>query len=200
MSKAAHSQHSVHYTSANFSSGHKVETVTDAGEKEGIQQITVTENGQSGKGTVIFSGGSAYLKGDAFAMHTFFGFPEATATKYAGKWIAVPDTSPAIDTIAADVTFPSFLNSLFQPMANLSLVPQGDLIAVKGTIHRPGAHVAEAAVVAPAHGKPLPVTQNERTQGAHASQGTVHMSKWDEPVHVTAPNGAVPLANLAPSG
>jgi major membrane immunogen (membrane-anchored lipoprotein) len=200
MKKAAHSQKSVHYVSVNSSSGHRVQTVTDAGAKEGELQATVTQTGQTGQATVIFTGGTAYMRGDAFAMRVYFGFPEATATKYAGKWIAVPSTSPAIDTIASGVTLPSFLTSLFQPMGNLSLVTKGSVIEVTGVIHEQSGVRAVTAIAAPASGQPLPVKQDVKISGAHAGSGTVTMSNWGEPVHVSAPKGAVPLANLAPGG
>jgi len=195
MRNAAHSQHSVHYVSVSSGPGHTIRIVADVSATEGIQRIAFTDHGQSGSGTTMVSGGTAYIRGDAFMMRVYFGFPKARATKYAGKWISVPSSNSAYATVADDVTLPSFLSHLFPRQTKPSLVNAAFLIGVRGTVHGQSGVTVEATVFAPAHGRPLPVKQTAKSSN-HLGTGVVTMSKWNAAVHVSAPTNAVLISTV----
>ena len=186
MRSAARSQHSVHTVSVSSAPGHEIRIVSDVGEKEGILRITLTDHGQTGAATVIVSGDTAFMRGNAFAMRTYFSFTKAQATKYAGKWISVPSLNPGYATVSDDGTFPSFLSHLFPPQEKLSLVTVAGLIGVRGTVHGQSGDTATATLFAPADGKPLPVKEIAKSSGKLGA-GVVTMSDWNEAVHVSAP-------------
>ena len=195
MRSAAQSQHSVHWVQSSSAPGHKIQIVADVGEKEGMQQITITDHGQTGHVSTLVSGDAAYMRGDALGMRLYYGFSKANATKYAGKWISVPSSNPGYPTVSTFLTFPSFISHLFLPVTNPSLVPRGSLIGVRGTVHGQAGVTVTATVFAPAHGKPLPVKQTAASS-SHLGAGMVTMSDWNEPVHVSAPANAVPITSI----
>jgi hypothetical protein len=195
MRKAARSQHSVHYISVSSAPGHRLRLVADVGAKEGIERAILTDHGQTGPAAVIVSGGSAYLRGNAFTLRVYFGFTKAQATKYAGKWISVPSSNPGYATVSAGVTFPSYLSQLFQPLTKLSLVTAGGLIGVHGMAPGQTGATVSAAIFAPAHGEPLPVKQTAKSSG-NLGAGVVTMSNWGEAVHVPAPRDVVPVKTV----
>ena len=197
MRSAARSQHSLHYVSVSSAPGHELRIVSDVSATEGITRVTVTDHGESGSGTAIVSGGTAYIRGDAFTMRVYFDFPKSEATKYAGKWISVPSSNLAYPTLSDGVTFPSFLSHLFPRQTKLSLVTAGFLVGVHGTVHRQAGVTVEATVFAPAHGKPLPVKQTAKSSGRLGTDVVTNtISNWDEAVDVSAPPNAVPVTKV----
>jgi len=195
MRNAAHSQHSVHYVSVSSAPGHTIRIVADVDATEGIQRVTFTDHGQTGSGTAIVSGDTAYIRGNAVMMSVYFGFPKAKATKYAGKWISVPSSNPAYATDSDDVTFPSFLSHLFPRQTKISLVKAGFLIGVHGTVQGQSGVTLDATVFAPAHGQPLPVKQTAKSSD-HLGTGVLTISNWNEAVDVSAPANAVPISKV----
>src|SRR5271154_2916330 len=137
MRYATNKEHSVHYAALSTAPGYSARTVNDVATGEGIQRITVTDKGHTGHGQVRVVGRAAYLKGDAFTMRIYFGFLRAQAKEYAERWIFIQHSSTAYASIAAGVTFPSFVRTLF-PATKLSLVTSGSLIGVHGTANRRG--------------------------------------------------------------
>jgi len=195
MRSAARSQHSVHYVSTTSVPGHKVRMVSDIGSGVGIQRITVTIGHQTGAASVIVSGRTAYLQGNTFTMRDYFSFTKAQATKYSGRWISIPHSDTAYATVSADATFESFVARLFLfPHAKLSLVTVGNLVGVRGSAALHGATVYET-ILAPAHGKPLPVREKV-TSPDHPGSGVTTIRRWNEAVQVHAPANAVPIATV----
>ena len=132
------------------------------------------------------------MRGNALAMRAYFGLTTRQATKYAGKWIAVPSSNPGYATVSEGVTFPSFLSRLFPQETKLSVVTAGGLIGIHGTVKGEGGATAAVTIFRPAQGKPLPVKQTAKSSG-HPDSGLYSMSRWGEAVHVSAPDGAVPI-------
>jgi len=195
MRSAARSKHSVHTVSISTAPGHTISIVCDAGTNEGSQRIIVTDHGKTGSLMVIVTAGTAYVRGDALTLHLYYGFSSGQSTRYAGKWISVPDSNAAYATVSAGVTFASFLSQLFQPMTTPSIVTAGRLIGVHGTVHGQAGPSAMTTLFAPAHGEPLPVKQTAKSSGKGGT-GVVTMSKWNEPVQVSAPANAVPITTV----
>ena len=200
MLRAASARHSVHYVSTSSASGHAIRMVSDVGRGRGIQRITFTSNGHSGPATVLVAGRMAYVRGNAFTLQGFFGFTQAQAARYAGKWISVPSSNPAYSDLTADATFASFLADLL-PKKHLTLA--GTMIAgrkavgVRGTVRQGGLTLVET-VYAPARGTRLPIEAKAAPVG-HPGTSLSRMSRWNEPVHVAAPARAVPISTVVGS-
>jgi hypothetical protein len=197
MLAAASSRHSVHYVSSTSAAGHAIRIVSDVGRGRGIQRITVTSGGQSGPATVLVAGGSAYIRGNAFTLQSFFPFTPAQAVRYAGQWISIPSTSGAYDAVANDATFSSFVSDLL-PGTHLSLaratIAGRKSLGVRGTV-RQGNLTLVQTVYAPAKGTPLPF-EEKAVAGGVPGASLARLSRWNEPVHVAAPANAVPLATV----
>lgn len=196
MQRAASARHSVHYVSTSSIPANKVRIVSDVGAGQGVQHITFKSDGRSGPATILVVGHSAYLQGNAFTLHGYFGFTQAQAAHYAGTWISIPSTSPAYSDLAADATFASFLADLL-PRKHLEVVratiARRKAVGVSGTSKEGGLLLVET-VYAPVHGRPLPFEEKVVTQG-HGT-GLTRMSRWSEPVLVTAPANAVPITTV----
>lgn len=197
MLAAASARHTVHYVSTSSASGHSILMVADVGKGRGIQRITFSSHGHSGPATILIAGHTAYIKGNAFTMRNFFGFPQAKAKQYAGKWISIPSTSSGYSALAADATFASFLADLL-PTTHLTLV-QATIdgkksVGVRGTARQGGVKLV-ATVYAPARGTPLPFEEKAVPVG-HAGTSLVRMSRWNELVRVSAPANAVPISTV----
>jgi hypothetical protein len=197
MLAAASARHSVHYVSMSSASGHAIRMVADVGRGRGIQRITFTSHGHSGPATILIAGHSAYIRGNAFTMRNFFGFPAEKAKQYAGKWISIPSTSSGYPALAADATFASFLADLF-PTKHLALVRATiggkKSVGVRGTARQGGVKLV-ATVYAPATGAPLPF-EVKAVPAAKPGTALTRMSRWNEPVPVTAPANAVPISTV----
>ena len=198
MFKAARAKHSVHYvtlTDARF----RLEIVGDVAAKRGVQRITFVLGPKLGHMTIRVVGRTAYLRGDAFTLHTYLGFSTKQASRYHGKWISITHAGHGYSTIAAAVTFPSFLSELYPPGKRLvGVTDQVDGINVVGVQVariRGGLHVV-STLYARAHGTKLPVKQHEVAPGrGYESWGTI--GRWNEPVHVRAPAHAIPISKVA---
>lgn len=197
MLKAASARHSVHYVSTSSDGGHTVRMVSDVGRGRGIQRITFTSSGHSGPATILVVGRSAYIRGNAFTLRSFFEFTQAQSVRYAGTWISIPAADPAFSAVAADATFASFLRDLL-PRKRLELVRATvagrRAVGVRGTVRQAGVNVVET-VYAPARGAPLPFQEKAVAAGRPGTSLT-RMSRWNEPVHVTAPAHAVPISTV----
>jgi hypothetical protein len=197
MLAAAGSKHSLHYVSSGTSSGHTIRMVADVGRGRGIQRITFTSRGKSGPAAVLVVGRSAYIRGNDFTMRSFFGFTQAQSAQYAGKWISIPATSSAYSAVAADATFASFLSDLL-PRRHLAVVRATvagkKSVGLRGTVVQLGGKLVET-VYAPAHGTPLPFETKAVAPG-HPGTNVARMSRWNEPLHLTAPAHAVPISTV----
>jgi hypothetical protein len=174
--------------------------VSDVGRGRGIQRITFTSQGHSGPATVLVAGRTAYIRGDAFTLRSFFGFTQAQAARYAAQWISVPSSNPAYSDLTADATFASFLADLF-PQKHLALasatIAGKKAVGVRGTVRQDGITLVDT-VYAPAHGTPLPLEAKVVPAG-HPGTSLSRMSRWNEPVRVTAPAHAVPISTVVGS-
>ena len=197
MLKAASARHSVHYVSKSSASGHTIRMVSDVGRRRGIQRITFTSGGHSGPATVLVARRTAYIRGNAFTLQSFFGFTQAQAAGYAGKWISVPSAHPAYPDLTADATFASFLADLL-PKKHLKLakatIAGKRAVGVRGTV-RQGSVTLVETVFAPARGTPLPIEAKAAPAGEPGTSLT-RMSRWNEPVRISAPAHAVPIATV----
>jgi hypothetical protein len=191
---AGRAQHSVHVVSVATFGLIRVKLVGDAGVSSGIQRITFSKGSTTGQVTVIVSSNTAYVRGDAFTLVNYMGFKRTPAVNYAGKWVLIPHTDGDFSTVAAAVRIVSAINEL-ELTGSLSRVAERTIagqrvFGVKGRLPS-AAGGAVATVYARLVGRPLPVE-------AVASQGTGRstsvLGRWNEPLSLVTPVGAVPIA------
>jgi hypothetical protein len=191
--KAARAQHSVHYVGTASVGNISSTTVGDAASDRGVQYVTYRAGGHTGHVTVRVVANTAYVKGDAFALVSYVGFSAAQATKYAGKWVRIPNTSSAFKSVAEAVRLGSTIDELqlSPPFTKLGTsTMQGQrVIGIRGRETQNGI-TATATLYLRAAGTPLPVAEVATEGAIHVS---VIFSKWNERVTVSAPAGALTL-------
>jgi len=170
--KAASAKHSVHYVVVGSRPGSRIKMVSDVAANRGIQRVTFSKSGRTGHATTVVVKSTAYVRGDAFALHAYMRLPASFAARYAGKWIAIPHTSPLYRPEAIDVTFGSFINDGV-PQHHLSLVSGivggRRLKGLRGTAPEGGI----LTLYIRASGRPLPVEGKEVVRGAYPATSRV---------------------------
>jgi hypothetical protein len=190
--KAASAKHSVHYVTLSAKPGARMTMVSDVAADRGIQRVTFSLSGRTGHATTLVVKSTVYIRGDAFALHAYMRFPTTFASRYAGRWLSIPRTSPVYRPAAIDVTFASFISDAL-PRHHLAvvrgMVGGRKLIGLRGTAPEGGS----LTLYVPTSGSLLPIEGKEIVRGAHHATSRVSMSRWNEPVRVHAPAGAIPL-------
>lgn len=190
--KAGHAQRSVHWSSRATSGAIAIRMDCDVARTSGIQRIGFTDGSASGKATVVVVGGNAYLRGDAVVLTDFMGFDAAAAATYAGRWIEVPKSDRRFADVAAGVTLSSAVDQVamvapFRRLPN-TVVRGQKVVALAGKA--PGSTPADVVFYARPGAPHLPV-------GAVSTSGSagtwIMFSRWNEPVRVSKPAGAVPI-------
>ena len=193
---AARAQHSVHYVSKQTGPGRSGTIVGDVARGRGMQRITFRTNGRTGRATVLVVHRTAYIRGDAFTLQSFFGFSASQAQQHANQWITIAHTSPAYASVAAAVTLPSFLGEIY-PQANLTRVSGSvggrRVVGVRGAARHEGERLVET-VYARAQGTPLPVEEDETASGGF--RGRTNIGPWNRPVRVRPPGHAVTVSRV----
>jgi hypothetical protein len=192
---AARAEHSVHSEGVGNYRTSRVTFVIDAGLDQGIQRVTYRKGGQTGHFTVIVSGKTAYLRGDAFALLNYLSFRRISAVNYAGRWLRYPHSDRGYSGIAAGVTLSSLVDGLALK-GTLSRVSGNridgrQVLTVKGTSSSSTGTVVDT-LYARGVGSPLPMKQ-VTTRGPNDVTTTV-FSKWNGPVVVAAPKSSVSIA------
>ena len=192
--EAGKAKSSVHYTSEGDYGPVQIDFVGDATITEGIQRITYSKAKQTGHVTVIVSGNTAYVRGDAFTLENYIGFAKVAASKYAGRWVRFPHTDKGYATVAAGVTLSDAVDEL-KLQGRLSKVPVTTIdgrrvLGVRGTLSAAGHNSIVDTVYAQASGL-LPVREVV-TQGT--SKLTVDYSKWNTPFGLDAPKRSTPIS------
>jgi hypothetical protein len=194
---AAKAQQSVHYVAKQVS-GNSVTTLTgDVEVADGVQHVTIKIGKKTAHFTIVVIDQTAYFQGDELGLQLGLGLTKTQATTYAGQWISIPKGDKLYAGTAAFVT----LDSVIQ-----LITPHGRLAAAKAKYH--GTRVIavrglsgkrkkkEAQIlIAPAHGKHLPLEEDELAPGVEYISHTA-LSKWNEPVQVQAPATSTPIATV----
>jgi len=193
-------QSSVHYESRAAAPGRTVVIVADAGTTEGVRSVTVSTRGVAGHVMTLLTGNTAYVRGDAAGLTGFLGFPKPTAKRYAGRWLAIPAGSGGFGPATEGVTIVTLLGEMEMagPYTASGPVSAGGVAthAVHGRVPASlGAGAGPETLFVPVSGRPLPVAQTAQVHQGPTHYGlTVSYSNWGEPVHVSAPSGAIPIS------
>jgi hypothetical protein len=192
----ARKQHSVHYEERAVGVGLTQTMTSDVAGSRGVQKISFTLGKTNGRFSVRVVNKTAYLRGDAEALHGYFGFTAAQATAYSNRWIAVRRGQPKYSDLAASVTLPSFLHDIYPstPLVLVTTTINGHKVTgVRGT-NRQGGGVEFVEDVFPDKKlRPFGVHDVEPTKGFVDS---FKLSHWNEAVHVAVPPDAVPITTV----
>jgi hypothetical protein len=194
---AARGEHSVHWEQSSSVGGARLSSGADVTTNEGVQQVTFHIGKATGHVTIQVVDHTAYVRGDETGLELNLGLTRNKAAAYAGKWISIPKA----DKLYARTAQADTLGSLIA-----SIVPHGRLRAFSAkvhglrvfglrAVHGKGKKKTLQILEARAHGKPLPIEEDEVTPGMNAISRTA-LSRWNEPVHVTAPTHAVPISTV----
>lgn len=192
---AARAQHSVHGLETNHAKT-KARIVWDVARDRGIQRISFKKGDRFGHVTILVVNKTAYLRGNAFAMHVYMGFDLPEASRYHGRWISIPRGFRSYGTLAASVTLTSFVRQLDLRGSALVGVTgrlgSQKVIGVRRTGTVEGLRTVET-LYARAYGKPLPVALIQ-VAPKKGYRDSLLLSQWNEPVHVSTPAHSVPIS------
>jgi hypothetical protein len=187
---------SLHYASIARSGSASAEYSDDSFPNAGRQVIKISGGGRA---TVLLVAGVGYMRGNTAALTGFFGFPETTAARLAGRWISIRKGDLGYEQITAGLTTGSVLDEAI-PVGRLTVTGPRTLdgrsvIGVRGKVPAIVGMPAGATdtLYIAATGRPLPVRCQE---GLGSLRVSVVFSRWGETMHVAAPRHAIPF----PSG
>ncbi len=153
--------------------------------------------GKGGKGTIsqdgfqiklVQTGGSVYINGSsAFYQHVS---GSAAAQLLQGRWLKAPANSGELASLASLTDLGRLVDTALAGHGNLvkgakATVAGQSAIALKDTAKGGTLYVATS-------GKPYPL---EIVKGGHES-GKVILDRWDQPVKLSAPSGAIDISKL----
>ena len=193
---AALAQKSVHWTSSGYGENEGIWTWTaDVGTNSG------TERGvQSRRGTVQIRlvQNTVYVRGSFWQLMRTAGLSEPEARYYARRWITIPRGDSEYGRVADGLTLGSIVRDVTCDTwrgTKLRMVRKKShgtrFLFFRRTL--PKSDGQECRLTARASRTPLPVSSVFSGLG-HGS--SLHFSKWNEPVHVTAPASSTPIATV----
>jgi len=206
--------------------GSKWRSTSDVTANSGVQRITITRlrvhpkdrkgpNGFRPTGTakaeIRLVGDAFYVSGNVTALEWMaLHMTHAQALRYAGRWISVPKRHDPLTGLASEELTLTQIVDYIDPAADFGTgflawrevpAPQGTQILQFLDSDETMDPITLTTLTG---GKPLPVAD----EGSGVTSGECrggescpyafsnHFSRWNEPVHVTAPKHAVPLATV----
>lgn len=194
---AAKAKQSVHYATHEVY-GNALLTITgDVATADGVQHVALKIGKQTAHVTILVSGQTAYVQGDANGLQQIQGLTKAQATQYAGQWISIPKGDKDYAQTAGDVTLGSILQSS-TPHGHLTTFKAKDhgirVIGVRATSGT-GKKKQLQVLAAKAHGSRLPLEEDEFAPGEEFISRTV-FGRWNESVQVQAPSSSTPISTV----
>ena len=194
---AARAQTSVHWTSTNYGEFAGIWTETaDVGKNSGSEREVSSVFGTV---RIRFAQGTVYVRGSVRQLREMAGLSRAEARRYAGRWISIPRGDHWYGAIADGLTLASIIHDVttcdLGEGTRLTIVrkkPQGQrLVGLRWA--NPKGPGQECRLSASGSRRPLPVSSRFFGPGRGSS---LHLSKWNEPVHVEAPTSSTPIATV----
>jgi hypothetical protein len=156
--------------------------------------------GKGGKGTIsqegftirlVQTGGAVYINGSA-AFYTHVAGP-AAATLLQGKWLKAPADSGELASLAELTDLSKLIDAA---LANHGTLSKGSATTVEGqkaiTLHDSRGGTLAVATTGKAY--PLEISKEGK------ESGRVVFNRWDEPVTLVAPAGAIDIGALQKGG
>ena len=203
---ATKAQSSFHFVESAGSGRAALRIVGDVGSTSGEQHITVGNGTENGHVTVLLSNKTAYFTGDLVGLEGFTGLSAKLATPLVKKWISVPSTDSSFPSLAASLAVGTAAGQLVKLTGTLvrgaSSTKLGHAaVAVKATQSSSSGTLSLTMYVATS-GAALPILVEGTTKATSGSTRKVSaiFSGWGEPVHVSAPSGALPIADVKALG
>lgn len=191
----ARAQRSVHYsTQANFGF-----TVTaDVARDRGSARFTE----QNGKSVSLLDvrlvGNVAYIRGNDGGLEHIALLNGPSDARFAGRWIAIPSGNPHFRPVTEGLTLASLVRSI-APQTRGKLIYRPSAIQPALSHQFGGTKVIEIGRSTQTQGQIIDVRPSGNLPLAAAYSGTGIktwwlMTRWNEPVSVTAPRNALPIA------
>jgi len=167
---AARSETAVDTTYDGRNGATSVSTVTDSGEGDGLQFITLRQGTQTGSVSIILIGPVVYLRGNEFGLRENMDFTAAAANEESGHWIRAASTAgvPQVErrfyqAASGGLTLSSQLAEI-DMSSSLSFVPAATMdgekvVGVQTTLVGNGGRRAHVVLYLRSGGLPLPVAQ-----------------------------------------
>lgn len=196
MLAAAQASSGYHYVSVSSTPGQPIthETITgDAGQKDGIQVITLSSTYGNERFTLhLTAGGSVYFQGNVPALEDQLGVVASSAAALDGRWILVSVGDGPYQQLEVGITVVSHLQG--DPLIPNSLVT---VHTAGGTVERVsgGDGGGGSAHFDVATGSKLPQTYAE-TATSLGFSATDTFSNWGTAPSVSTPSGAVSWSSL----
>lgn len=142
-------------------------------------------------------GGIAYVTGSKQALVDIAGLSAAVAAKAGTHWVSVPPSSGGYAMIAGGVTLSSALSE-FTPRGALKALGSSSIDgqAVLGIRGAAGPKGETVTMYVSRSNKPLPVRVVFAVSSGAIAVGTIDLSRWNEPLSIKAPSGALPIDSL----
>ena len=180
----------------------------DVGRASGLETETIKQAGKSSSVTVELIGNVLYATGSAAGLASIpLGVTNvAAAAKFAGRWIAVPPTTPGFAALTSALTLASVLGVV--KLDHLSHRPGGPYkvdgqavvelnatqASTSGSSRQPSACVVSVSMAL----RPLPV-QVTCTQAGGGATVTITFFDWLPMAAISPPSPTVPLSKVLAS-
>ncbi len=203
------SRPSLHYVSTSVGNGLTTTIVGDVNQTSGTQTIVVSYQGSKASMVIELDGQEAYFRGDAAAIEVLINLTARQSDAAAGQWVSVAPADSVYQSTAAALTVGSVMSELA-----LSSPIRGEHNAIDGgrtVTEISGAWVGDG-ITAKDHAtgelevskgaESLPVAFSgvmPATASAARFAENLAVSKWGEPVRVSPPSSAIPLATILKS-
>ena len=148
---------------------------------------------------VVLLGGVAYIRGDATAVTSVFGYPASQVGRLANHWISLVATDADFPTVTDAVTLASALDhtTIDAPftVGGQKVVDGVTAVAVSGQVPESGSDPGGTGTLYVSTGSdPLPVELDEVATDGTTS--TLKFSAWTVSAALVAPSGAIAASSI----
>jgi hypothetical protein len=190
-------------------------STSDVTADSGVQRITISLRHGTGEAELRLAGNLVYVKGNALALEWMaLGLTHAQALRYAGRWISIPKGHDPLTDVPEHLTLAKLVNDEANPAwlyggfrhlpdyVYLTAIRKSDgTLGVDWEDDGSDAWSPTSNLSARAGGEPLPIAATSEGSGDEAghyssASSSGRFSRWNEPVHVTVPKHAVPIATV----
>ena len=201
----ANQQQSVHYDATSKAGNQSIVLSADAGTTTGQQIVVVKKGKTTGHRVARYVNSGVYFKGDVYGLEAYLGMPASLAPSYSGKWIVFTSADSDYAQIARALTISAAVSqvSMTGPFTSgpSSTVAGKAATAVQGytaTLSSKGKKGPATVYIDTAKNLPIKFT-GAGTESGKKTSGLVSYSKWNEPISLATPTGAIPASSITAS-
>jgi hypothetical protein len=192
-------------------------STSDVTANSGVKRITITHfRGGVGTAEIRLVGNLVYVKGNVRALEWMaLDVTHAQALRYAERWISIPKWQDRRSTyLSEELTLADLVDNEANPARYYGAFAHlPDYVYLAATRESDGTRFVtwddegsedpsvSSTLSARTGGEPLPIAATNDDNGEEAGQyysdwSSGRFSRWNEPMHVTAPKHAVPIATV----